>query len=103
MVFILSLLTWFCVGFAIAFGTDPEVPYPAFYGFRHGWFGDFSGGLSLEGEFAVSQAVLDDTLLFNQRRFFVFFAFQILSVNIATSSVAERTQLPALLGFVLFQ
>lgn len=90
MVFLLSLLTWFCVGFAIAFGTDPEAPYPSFFGFRHGWFGDFAGGLSVDGEDAVSQSALDDTLLFNQRRFFVFFAFQVLSANIATSSISER-------------
>lgn len=102
MVFLLALLTWFCFGFAAAFGTDPEAAYPAFFGFRHGWFGDLEGGLSTDGENPVPQTAFDDTLLFNQRRFFVFFAFQVLSANIATSSISERTQLPALLGFVFF-
>lgn len=50
MVFLLALLTWFCFGFAAAFGTDPEAAYPAFFGFRHGWFGDLEGGLSTDGE-----------------------------------------------------
>lgn len=103
MVFILALVTWFSIGYAVAFGTDAQASDPLFAGFSHGWFGNLDGGLSTEGDGKVAQSVLDETILFNQRRFFVFFAFQVLSSNIATSSIAERAQLPALLGFVFFQ
>jgi len=65
LVFIVSLITWFVMGYAVCFGTDPDVAYPSFVGFRHGWFADFSGGLNLEGEDAVDQKTYDDTLLFN--------------------------------------
>lgn len=68
-------MIWFCMGYAVAFGTDPKLNIPGFVGFTHGWFGDFSGGFSMEGEDAVSQTVYNDALMFNQRRFYVFFAF----------------------------
>ena len=48
VVFITALITWFCFGYAIAFGTHPDAVDVHFAGFRHGWFGDFSGGLDPE-------------------------------------------------------
>ena len=51
----------------------------------------------------MSQETYDKTVVFSQRRFFVYFAFMILASNIATSTIAERTKLWSLIGFVVIQ
>jgi ammonia channel protein AmtB len=45
VVLLTVMLTWFCFGFAIAFGANPTANDIQFAGFYHGWFGDMSGGL----------------------------------------------------------
>jgi ammonia channel protein AmtB len=67
-------------------------------GFRNGWFGDFKGGYKYEEQ---EKQFMDKVVIFNQRRFFVYFAFQILASNIATSSIAERVKLRSIVGFVV--
>jgi ammonia channel protein AmtB len=47
IVLVTVLLTWFCFGFAIAFGTNNMATDIQFGGFYHGWFGDLSGGLAI--------------------------------------------------------
>ena len=103
---IVALLTWFCFGYAIAFGTNPEAVDVQFAGFTHGWFGDFSGGLSTEaltdeGNPIATPSTYDFSVMFNQRRFFVFFSYLVLGSNIATSSIADRVKLPSLIYFVM--
>jgi len=51
----------------------------------------------------VSEETYDQTVIFNQRRFFVYLSFMILASNIATSSVAERVKLKAIIAFVFLQ
>ena len=46
---------------------------------------------------------MDISIAFNQRRFFVFFAFIILASNIATSSIAERCNMMPMVYFVFLQ
>ena len=108
IVLLTALLTWFCFGYAIAFGTDPAALDVQFAGFTHGWFGDFSGGLdpqalTADGNPAAIPSTYDYAVMFNQRRFFVFFAFLVLASNIATASIADRVKLPALIYFVIIQ
>ena len=103
MVFLTALITWFVAGYAIAFGIQPGAEYLQFAGFRNGWFGDFKSGYSYtEGdENYKEKEYMDKVVIFNQRRFFVYFSFQILSSNIATSSIAERVKLRSIVGFVV--
>jgi hypothetical protein len=54
MVFIMSFMVWFVAGYAIAFGTDRKSLIPNFGGGKHGWFGDFNGGLSTTGDGSVT-------------------------------------------------
>lgn len=155
VILLTCVLTWFCFGYAIAFGTNINATDIQFGGFYHGWFGDFSGGLKLHptlttadnskelfnmqsfatklgpilykdtcdvrtvaapvddgtttlaaGEptnHLVTQETLDAAFLFNQRRFFVFLCFIVLSSNIATSTIAERCNFMPLIYFVFLQ
>ena len=106
MVFLTAILTWFCAGYAIAFGVNPDTTLLAIAGFTNGWFGDLSGGIDKTDTRIIEGSditVADQTLIFNQRRFIIFFAFQIISSNIATGSIAERTKLSAIVGFVFVQ
>jgi ammonia channel protein AmtB len=130
MVILTVVLTWFAFGYAIAFGTNPEANDIQFAGFYHGWFGDLSGGVEILPSPALANATTsggastnavtevpaveynkthvaeetyDQTVIFNQRRFFVYLAFMILASNIATSSVAERVKLRAIIAFVFLQ
>ena len=48
LVLITVILTWFCFGFAIAFGTNNLATDIQFGGFFYGWFGDMSGGLATD-------------------------------------------------------
>jgi ammonia channel protein AmtB len=48
LVLITVILTWFCFGFAIAFGTNNNATDIQFGGFFYGWFGDMSGGLATD-------------------------------------------------------
>ena len=48
LVLITVVLTWFCFGFAIAFGTNNLATDIQFGGFFYGWFGDMSGGLATD-------------------------------------------------------
>lgn len=91
------------MGFAVAFGTDPKLDHPIFAGFLNGWFADFSQGLSTEGDQAVTQEIFNETYIYNQRRFFVFFAFVVFATNITTSSIGERSQFPAMLVWIIIQ
>lgn len=54
VVLLTVMLTWFCFGFSIAFGTNGAATDIQFAGFIHGWFGDMTGGL-----------VADETLPFD--------------------------------------
>ena len=130
MVILTVILTWFAFGYAIGFGTNPEASDIQFAGFYHGWFGDLSGGVEILPSPALANATTssatvtntvtevpavsynkthvaeetyDQTVIFNQRRFFVYLAFMILASNIATSSVAERVKLRAIIAFVFLQ
>jgi len=106
MVFLTAILTWFSFGYAIAFGVNPDTTILALAGFTNGWFGDLSGGVDKSDIRIIPGSditVADQTLIFNQRRFVVFFAFQIISSNIATGSIAERTKMSAIIGFVFIQ
>lgn len=108
VVLITALLAWFCFGYAVAFGTHPDAVDVQFAGLTHGWFGDFSGGLDpqatkTDGEPAATPDTYDNAIIFNQRRFFVFFAFLVLASNITTGSIAERVNLSAIVYFVLLQ
>jgi len=105
-VLITALLTWFTVGYAIAFGTSPGAVDVQFAGLTHGWFGDFSGGLDHtalkeDGTPETSPETADQAIIFNQRRFFVFFSFLILASNIAVGPLSDRLKLPAIVGFVV--
>ena len=51
----------------------------------------------------TSEEVVNISIAFNQRRFFVFFAFVILASNIATSSIAERCNMMPMVYFVFLQ
>jgi len=110
VVLVITILTWFIGGYAVAFGTNPDATYIQFAGLYHGWVGDFSGGLYLKNESIpehnsfkayVSEPELNQSLIFNQRRFFVFLTFIILSSNITTSCVAERVSMPSMALFVV--
>jgi ammonia channel protein AmtB len=120
MVLVTVMLTWFCFGFAIAFGTNNRATDIQFAGFMHGYFGDFSGGLQINPNtttaFDITSATSDVTrnefvptevyelqVAFQQRKFFVFFCFMILASNIATSSFSERSHLLPIAGFVVLQ
>ena len=48
LVLLTVMLTWFCFGYAIAFGTNNDASDIQFGGFTHGWFGDLSGGLTAD-------------------------------------------------------
>jgi ammonia channel protein AmtB len=98
LVFLTALLTWFVAGFAIAFGIQPNAEYLQVGGFRNGWFGDFKSGYTYE---EGNKEFMDRVVIFNQRRFFVYFSFQILASNITTSSIAERVKLRSIVGFVV--
>ena len=103
MVFLTALITWFIAGYAIAFGIQPGATMLQFAGFRNGWFGDFKSGYSYDegDENYKDKDYMDKVVIFNQRRFFVYFSFQILASNIATSSIAERVKLRSMIGFVV--
>ena len=123
IVLLTVMLTWFCFGYAIAFGTNNNATDIQFGGFYHGWFGDLSGGLSIDPNLVfnesapiitvvpvnvttdlyISQQVLDISYAFNQRRFFVFFCFIVLASNIATSSISERCNMMPMVWFVVVQ
>ena len=72
---------------------------------NNGFFGDLSGGLSNETstERSTEQGLYDRTLIFNQRRFFVFFAYGVLSSNIVSSSISERALLSSMIYFIAIQ
>lgn len=53
MVFLTGLLTWFCAGYAIAFGVSPDHELLAIAGFTNGWFGDLSGGIDKDNTATV--------------------------------------------------
>jgi ammonia channel protein AmtB len=48
VVLLTVMLTWFCFGYAIAFGTNNLATDIQFGGFYHGWFGDLSGGVMID-------------------------------------------------------
>jgi ammonia channel protein AmtB len=98
MVFLTALVTWFVAGYAIAFGIQPGAEMLQVAGFRNGWFGDFKSGYSYDDQ---EKEFMDKIVIYNQRRFFVYFSFQILASNIATSSIAERVKLRSMIGFVV--
>ena len=103
LILLVVLLCWFCVGFSIAFGTSSSAESIQFAGLKHGFFGDLSGGLSNDtdsSKWPADQTTYDETLIFNQRRFFVFFAYSILASNIVSSSISERVLLSALMYFI---
>lgn len=56
------------------------------------------GGYSFDD---TEKEYMDKVVIFNQRRFFVYFSFQILASNISTSSIAERVKLRSMIGFVV--
>ena len=66
IVLLTVLFTWFCFGFAIAFGTDNKADNIQFRGFHHGWFGDFSGGLVVN---ETSGLVVNETSIINMQVF----------------------------------
>ena len=110
VVLVITILTWFAVGYAVAFGTNPDATYIQFAGLYHGWVGDFSGGLYLRNDTIaehlslkayVSEPELNQSLIFNQRRFFVFLTFIIISSNITTSCIAERVKMSSIALFVI--
>ena len=57
--------------------------------------------LNEEGNPIVTPETYDFAVMFNQRRFFVFFTFLVLSSSIATSAVADRIKLLPTIGFVV--
>jgi ammonia channel protein AmtB len=120
VVLLTVMLTWFCFGYAIAFGTNNKALDIQFGGFYHGWFGDLTGGLRVDPnldptkqvqvtevpititqEDYVPQEVADLGMAFNQRRFFVFFCFMVIASNIATSSISERCNMMPMVYFVV--
>ena len=106
IILLVVLLCWFTCGFAIAFGTNSKAESIQFAGLNHGFFGDLSGGLRNATDSSLrptEQGLYDQTLIFNQRRFFVFFAYSILSSNIVSSSISERVYLPSMIYFIAMQ
>jgi len=111
------MFVWFCFGYAIAFGTDPSSTNVQFGGFNHGYFADLSGNVekkylvetdaqgneNVNMNIITNQEIIDKSLLHNQRRFYLAFAFQMVATNIATSSVAERVQMTSITYFVILQ
>jgi ammonium transporter, Amt family len=98
LLFVVAFTTWFVAGFSVAFGVRPEAELLQVAGLRNGWFGDFKSGYDYE---STDKDYIDRVPIYNQRRFFVYFAFQILASNIATSSIAERVKLKSLIGFIV--
>jgi len=39
------MVVWFVIGFAVAFGSNPNTTTTYFAGFNHGYFGDFNFGI----------------------------------------------------------
>jgi ammonia channel protein AmtB len=123
VILVTVMLTWFCFGFAVAFGVNNRAGDIQFGGFFYGWFGDMSGGLStdpaLNGTLSsqpltevsstitqeeyVPQEIFNMATTFSQRKFFVFFCYMTLASNIATSSIAERCHLKPIIAFVFIQ
>lgn len=78
LVFLTGFLVWFVAGYAIAFGVHPDHQLLAIAGFTNGWFGDLSGGVDQDSQATIEGSditIADQTLIFNQRRFLVFFSF----------------------------
>ena len=42
------MFTWFCFGFAVAFGVNNKAADVQFGGFFYGWFGMMNGGLATD-------------------------------------------------------
>jgi len=59
IVFITAIVVWFIIGFAVAFGSNPNSATTYFAGFNHGYFGDFTGGI------ASSDPSYTKTILYN--------------------------------------
>ena len=90
----------------MACGTHKNIS-THFVGATHGWFGDFSGGLDpdeldVNGAFLSTTPLYTETIIFNQRRFFVFFSFVILASSITTGVIGERVTLKSTYMWVIF-
>ena len=82
MIFIVSFVTFFVLGYAFAFGNSSG----GFIGAQTNYVGVFSADH-----------------LFHERQFIYYFATSLVVSCIVSGSMAERTNLIPILGFVIFQ